>query len=299
LLSGINNVNLNLQIIITLKIPVMKIYKFTLIILGLLLALNINAQESPQGLNGGSSSKFSISAGAGTANYYGDLMQKSGLYSQTSFSFSAGVAYSFISKLSGRFDFGIQKVQAADSKSKGAQYKARNLSFKSTVFDMALSAEYSILDVSKFPATPYISAGVGIMFFDPYANGANGKKQKLRELGTEGQGLAAYPNRKIYKKSAVEFPLGIGVKYPLSERLNLQLEFNYHITGTDYLDDVSTNGYPDKTLLDARNPTTAKFTWRGNEVGGEAYPKNLALPRGNPKDKDGFFTTQLKVAFNL
>jgi hypothetical protein len=251
----------------------MKIFKFTLIVLAVLITVHSKAQKSPESLDGSNSPKFSIHAGVGTANYYGDLMQKSGIYSQSSFSFSAGAAYNFIHRLSGRFDFGVQKVQAADSKSKGAQYKARNLSFKSTVVDLSLGAEYTILDLKKFPLSPYIAAGVGIMFFDPYTtDDLTGKKQKLRELGTEGQGLAAYPDRKMYKKSAVEFPLGI---------------------------DVSINGYPDKTLLDARNPVTAQFTWRGDEVGQGGYPKNLALPRGNPDNKDGFFTTQVKVAFNL
>ena len=227
------------------------------------------------------------------------MQSDANMFKQASYSFSAGAAYAFSKKISARFDIGIHKIQAADSKNSGAQYKARNLSFKSNLFDISIAAQYSILDLDRYKLTPYISAGVGILFFNPYTNDASGNKQFLRELGTEGQGLAAYPGRKIYKKSAVEFPLGLGFKYPLTENIALQFEINYRITGTDYLDDVSINGYPDKTLLDARNPVTAKFTWRGNEVGEGAYPKNLALPRGNPSNKDGYLTTQLKVAYNF
>jgi opacity protein-like surface antigen len=279
----------------------MKMFKFYILASGLLLALNTNAQKSPENPNaaGPTVSKLGIHVGAGVAAYHGDLMQSdANMFKQASYSFNAGVSYAFIKKLSGRFDIGIQQVQAADSKNSGAQYKARNLSFKSTVFDVSVSAEYSILDLDRYMVTPYISAGVGVMFFNPYTTGASGK-QYLRELGTEGQGLAAYPDRKIYKKTAVEFPLGFGVKYPINPNLMIMLDINYRITGTDYLDDVSINGYPDKTLLDARNPLTAKFTWRGNEVGGEVYPKNLSLPRGNPKDKDGYVTTQVKVSYNF
>ena len=277
----------------------MKIFKLYILTSGLLIALNANAQKSPESPNGGSqASKFSIYAGAGVAAYHGDLMQSDGnMFKQASYSFSAGAAYAFTKKISATFDLGIHKLQAADSKNSGSQYKARNLSFKSNVFDISLAAVYSILDLDHYKVTPYISAGVGVLFFKPYANGASGNKQFLRELGTEGQGLTGYPG--MYKKTAVEFPMGLGVKYPINESISLQLEFNYRITGTDYLDDVSTSGYPPKALLDAKNPVTAKFTWRGNEVGGEAYPKNLSLPRGNPKDKDGYITTQLKVAYNF
>ncbi len=280
----------------------MKIFKLYFFAAVCLVSLKTYAQKSPENLDGSATgvSKLSIHAGAGIAAYHGDLMQNdANMFKQASYSFNAGVSYAFIKKLSARIDLGIQQLQAADSKNSGAQYKARNLSFKSTVFDIALSAEYSFLSLDRYKVTPYISAGVGVMFFNPYAKDAAGRKQFLRELGTEGQGLAAYPGRKIYKKSAVQFPMGLGAKYPIGDRLLLQFEFNYHITGTDYLDDVSFNGYPDKALLDARNPVTATFTWRGNEVGQGAYPKNLALPRGNPKDKDGYLTTQFKVAFKL
>lgn len=102
---------------------------------------------------------------------------------------------------------------------------------------------YYLLSIKKHGFSPYISAGIGTMFFNPYANDVSGKKQYLREL--------------------------------------------------------SNNSYTAKPLLDARNPTTAKFTWLGNEVGGEAYPTNLKLPRGNPDNKDGFYTTQFRVAYTF
>ena len=275
--------------------------KLYLIASALLISFNTIAQKSPGNPFGTDTySKFGIHAGAGIAAYHGDLMQSdANMFKQASYSFSAGASYSFIKKLSASLDFGIQQLKAADSKNSGEQYKARNLSFKSTVFDIAVSAEYSILDLDRYMLTPYVSAGVGVMFFNPYTTSAAGNKQYLRELGTEGQGLAAYPDRKMYKKSAVEFPLGIGAKYPLSDKIALKLDLKYRITGTDYLDDVSINGYPDKALLDARNPVTATFTWRGNEVGQGGYPKNLALPRGNPNNKDGYLTIQFKVVYGF
>ena len=285
----------------------MKVRNLFFVVLGLILTISTNAQQttlknkpSDQAhKKDGRSSKISILAGFGVANYFGDLLQYNRFFSQASYAFSAGASYAFANHFSARINIGIQEVKAADNKNRGTQYKERNLSFKSNVFDVSASAEYNLLNMKNYPFSPYISAGVGVMFFNPYTNDASGKKQYLRELGTEGQGLPAYPNRKIYSKNAVQIPLGFGFKYAAGKKIILQIDFNYRFTGTDYLDDVSINSYPDKALLDARNPATAKFTWRGNEVGGEAYPKNLALPRGNPDDKDGYYTTQLKVAFKL
>ena len=287
----------------------MKYFKAFLVILGIMMCTTTSAQQMPPPgtesvaklntsipeTNTGRYANFSIYAGIGVANYLGDLIEDNRLYSQSGFAFSLGAAYAFSNKFCARLDAGIQRVGAADSKNKGVQYRERNLSFKSNVADVSLSLEYSLLDINKYKITPFFSAGVGMMFFNPYANDATGKKQFLQPLGTEGQGLSAYPDRKMYSKSAVEFPLGFGFKIAASQKVTLQLELNYRITGTDYLDDVSTNGYPDKVLLDARNPVTSTFTYRGPVP----YPANLQLPRGNPNDKDGYYTTQFKVIYGF
>jgi outer membrane protein OmpA-like peptidoglycan-associated protein len=47
--------------------------------------------------------------------------------------------------------------------------------------------------------------------------------------------------------------------------------------------------------LDARNSQTSKFTYRGDGP----YPKNATLKRGDAGNKDGYYTTQLKVAYKL
>lgn len=274
----------------------MKILKFTCLSLGVFLMLNANAQQSSKTMNAGSDSRFRVSIGAGTANYYGDLIKNDFGFTQPSFAFSTGLSYAITNNIAARLDVGIQKLKGSDSK-KGGAYPGRNLSFKSTVFDFSISGEYTIFNMEKSKVSPFISAGVGVMLFNPYTYDASGIRQSLPELGTEGQGLAGYPG--FYNTAALEFPLGIGVKYRLNNNATVGLEFNYRITRTDYLDDVSRVGYPDKALLDARNPVTSNFTWRSNEVGGGAYPKSTTLPRGNPDNNDGFFTTQLKLAFTL
>ncbi len=291
----------------------MKICKLFVLVLALMISTNTNAQQTDpnakarkastgksrnkSALSNVNLSRFSVTGGIGTANYLGDLIDGNKPFAQSNISFTGGLVYEIYPKLNARLNMGYQKVQGADSKSSGA-HKSRNLSFYSNVFDVFVSLEYSLLDMKTYKLTPYVSAGFGMFFFDPYAVSTAGTKQKLRDLGTEGQGFAGFPT--LYNKSDIEVPLGIGVKYALSKRVKLQLEFNYRITGTDYLDDVSMNRYADKAMLDLKNPLTAKFAYRGNEVGAGPYPaKYNRLPRGNPEKKDVFYTTQIQVAYKL
>lgn len=253
---------------------------------------SVKAKKSPLHSNA-QLSKFSVTAGAGIANYLGDLSDGNKLFSQSGLSFSGGLVYEIYPKLNARLNMSFSKVKGSDSKGSGA-HKSRNLSFESNVFDVSASLEYSFNDMNKFRFTPFVSAGIGAFFFSPYAFSPAGNKQSLRELGTEGQGFAGFPE--LYSKSDLIVPIGVGLKYAASKRVLVQFEFNYRITGTDYLDDVSNNRYASKTLLDARNPLSAQFAYRGTG----AYPANTnRLPRGNPAKKDGYYTTQLQVGYKL
>lgn len=236
-------------------------------------------------------SKLSITGGIGIANYVGDLIKGNTAFQQSSYSSSIGLNYAFIPNLSARFDIGFHNVQGYDSKEGGA-HPERNLSFRSKIIEFSLAAEFTLMNMDKHKFSPYLFAGIGVFNFNPRAYFGAGGTHGLRELGTEGQGLAGYPA--MYSKMAVEYPLGFGFKYAINKKIMLLGEFNYRGSGTDYLDDVSTF-YPDKALLDAKNPNTSKFTFRGNGP----YPKNPALKRGDASNKDGYYTTQLKVAYKL
>ncbi len=86
----------------------------------------------------------------------------------------------------------------------------RNLSFNSNIWELALQGDFNFFKFipgsEYFRFTPYITFGVGVFNYDPYAY-YQGQKVFLRPLGTEGQGSAAYPDRKTYGSMAVCFPL--------------------------------------------------------------------------------------------
>ena len=245
-------------------------------------------------------SKSHMTIGPGFANYYGDLTENFHIFNQSGYSVSVGLNYRIIPHLNARADVSFMKIGAKDSKSSRKDLQARNLSFKSFIWDASLAVEYDVFNLDNYKVTPYIFAGFGVFYFNPYTKDVNGYKQYLQYLGTEGQGLAIYPERKFYKRVEFEVPIGGGLKWAVSKKVNLAIEYKFRHTNTDYIDDVSRSGYPNKTALDARNPRTATLTWRGGEVGSGPYPPaNTQLNRGNPKKNDVFYTTQLKVMIHL
>lgn len=283
----------------------MKISTLSIIMLVMSFSLQTMAQQAPsknpytkyQTRAENIKSRISYTAGMGLASYWGDLTEGNKLLDQPGLAFSAGILYGLTSHLNGRFEVGIQRVRAADSKNSNPGLVARNLSFKSNVYDVSAILEANLFDLTQRKFTPYVFAGVGLMFFDPFTVESTGNKQKLRNLNTEGQGIANY--EKPYSRTAIQIPVGLGIKYVISPVVTISGELNYHLTNTDYLDDVSMDRYPVKSQLDAQNPATSRFTYRGYEVGAGPYPANLQLNRGNPGNKDVYYSTQLKVAFRL
>ncbi len=118
----------------------------------------------------------------------------------------------------------------------------RNLSFNTNVFELALQGDFNFFrfipgdPYHRF--TPYVTLGIGVFSYDPYAY-YRGEKVFLRPLGTEGQGNPAYPDRHPYGSMAVCLPFGVGVKYALNDRMNIGVEVAHRFTNTDYMDDVS------------------------------------------------------------
>jgi hypothetical protein len=183
----------------------------------------------------------------------------------------------------------------------------RNLSFKSSITDIQLAAEIHPLffknyDEGKAPLwSPYLVAGIGFFTFNPQAK-LNGQWHFLHPLHTEGQGFAEYPDRKPYKLKQFNIPLGIGIKYEVNSFLSARLEIVHRTLFTDYLDDVSEEDYVDPALfVNYLSPVQASFAQqlysRMDELNPSANPK--MMQRGDPGDKDSFFTIQLKFGMTL
>jgi len=239
-----------------------------------------------------------LSGALGGSAYYGDLIQGTPLLKQISPAVTLGGSYDLNEKLRVRASLSGLSVKADDKDNSNIKFKNRNLNFKSFIWEFAVAAEYDILNnFDNYAYTPYIFIGPGIFGFNPTTVDRFGNKVNLREWGTEGQGLAAYPNRKPYSRTQFNIGFGGGIRVDLSESLQIGTEIFIRKTFTDYIDDVSINSYVDPSLFVLQgNPYSQYVAFRGDEVG-KSF--STTMPRGNPKNKDLFYSFQLKLTYKL
>lgn len=189
----------------------------------------------------------------------------------------------------------------------GSRYE-RNLSFRSSIFEISLVAEIhpryfkQYRDNQKLPRiSPYLLGGIGYFAFNPQAK-YNGNWVDLRPLSTEGQGFAEYPDRKPYKLKQINLPVGGGILYKVSPMINFRAECVYRILNTDYLDDVSTK-YIDNSLY-AKYFSGEQLNMaltlqdRQTEISG-GHPAITNDIRGNPAKNDAYFSFNFKIGILL
>jgi hypothetical protein len=191
--------------------------------------------------------------------------------------------------------------------------KERNLDFKSTVLEAYAAIElYPTMIFDKYSdydprLKPYAFIGVGIFHFDPMGSltstGGVTTWYRLKPLRTEGQGMTQYPTKKPYDLTQMNIPMGLGLKYQLSDRISIGTELLYRKTFTDYIDDVSTT-YIDPQYFDLYLSAQDAFIAKQihNKVNVLTTPIIRTIPgeqRGNPKNDDAYFSTVLKIGVRL
>jgi hypothetical protein len=181
----------------------------------------------------------------------------------------------------------------------------RNLSFNSNVWELGVQGDFNFLRFipgdGDHRSTPYVTLGVGMFSFDPYAY-LDGQKYYLRELGTEGQ-AAGYLGRKPYNNIAVYIPLGLGFKYNLNPKMNIGFEIVYRFTTTDYLDDVSKTyagaaNFPTGPAPDLIATPALLLQDRSYETG--TPPIGIqGRQRGYQNQNDSYIFAEIMFSFNI
>lgn len=239
----------------------------------------------------------------GAAHYFGDLNTKSRL-NRPKPTVGAFFRKQFGNYIGLRIGAHFAQLGYSDIYNTQNDYQLRrNLSFNTNIFELALQGDFNFFKFvpgdPEHSFTPYVTIGAGIFSYDPYAY-LNGQKHFLRPLGTEGQGLAAYPDRKPYNTMAFSFPIGVGVKYAINDRMNIGVEVAHRFTSTDYLDDVSTTyvGSDKFPPLPDGSPSVAQLLQDRSYETGDLIGIE-GRQRGLPKQKDQFIFAELTLSFNL
>jgi hypothetical protein len=236
---------------------------------------------------------------AGLTGYNGDLRGRATDVRGMKPAIGLGLNYELTEKLMLRTGLTTGKFTARD---KWNVYNPslvdRNLDVTTRVTEFHLAAEYQLFTLYERDWTPYIFGGGALFHFNPYTKDAAGNKVLLQPLGTEGQGLAAYPNRKKYNRTQLSIPFGAGVKFVLTDKIQVGAELGIRKLFTDYLDDVSSS-YADETLLRAGNGNqAADLAFRGDEIKSLSYPGEGSI-RGNPKNKDWYAFAGFTVSYRM
>jgi len=260
---------------------------------------------------------FEIGATGGVMNALTDLGGKKGIgkkfikdlrWKTAGLSYGAYIMAMYKNAIGGRIEGTFGQVSGYDSilrevaSSTNGRYE-RNLSFKTRIAEVQLGIEVHPLffrdyeDEDPPRISPYFVIGVGYYSFDPQAN-LNGVWYSLQPLHLEGQGFAEYPSHKPYELSQFNINGGLGLKYELNNTFNVRLEFLHRKLFTDYLDDVSTT-YIDPTLFYTYLPANqAAIAQQLYSRKGELNPAEVTVigdERGDPKDKDAYFTIEFKI----
>lgn len=170
----------------------------------------LSAQDDPE-------YRMEIGVGAGLGGYLGDF-NGSPVHNLQPMVSAVG-RYVFNSYMGLRLTAGYatMKGSSADVETYYPDYAATPYTFKHSLYDVALAFEYN---------------------FWPYGTGRDYRGAKrLVPFVAVGLG-AAYVDTGDKGKLALSVPLGLGVKYKVSERVNLGLEWAMHFVQSDELDGV-------------------------------------------------------------
>ena len=240
--------------------------------------------------------EFGITAGA--AHYFGDLNTRAAL-NRPKIALGAFFRKQFGNYTGLRISAHFAQLGYSDVYSKNAYQQRRNLSFNTNIWELAVQGDFNFFKFiptnPDYNFTPYITLGVGVFSFDPYAY-FQGEKVYLRPLNTEGQGT--YPGRKPYGTMSLCFPIGMGVKYNINDQVNISFEIAHRFTRTDYLDDVSTTYVgADKFMVNGVQTVGGYLQDRSYETGDPIGVEGRQ--RGWSKQKDQYIIAEFGISFNL
>jgi opacity protein-like surface antigen len=277
----------------------MKSFKYVLALVALCWVFNdANAQLRTR--------YFYVGVSAGTTNYKGDLDDNFTLkFTKPSLGFMGG--YKFHPHMSLRLAFQQGWMGAADERAaRDIPRRRRNLSFRSPITEGSLVLVYEFFaNNRKFKYrpqyTPYIFAGVAAFAFNPQAK-LGDEWYDLQPLGTEGQHLTncGYENcPDPYSLVQLSIPFGAGIRYKLTDKIDLNLELGLRKTFTDYLDDVS-GRYPDLDRMRSEMGENAALL--SDRIDRGTYPQGGEFwngIRGDNSQDDWYVTTMVSATYIL
>jgi hypothetical protein len=258
-----------------------------------------------------------VSAGAGIMTFFGDIRMHDSKISQVG-RFNSGAAFAieqrFMNALGVSINIAKGEVTDVDNR------PDRHLNFQSDVFqgNLALNFHFDngfIINKTSLFA-PYITVGIGYMTFNAYGDLrlANGTKYHYWPDGTIRDQDFDWENPEngkiirqdykfetkldslnLYKHNSITVPIGAGVNFKFSDKLEANISSVYYFTQTDAIDNVSYQKTT-KFKLFNKNNDSYLFTYVTLQynIGGESrnragnkYYKTVNFKKLDKIDSDG------------
>lgn len=236
--------------------------------------------------------KLMLGFGLGTTNYYGDISNPGQLINSNP-NVAINIEYPASPRVNARFEVMYYQIEAADSEYEGNHSKegryVRNLSFRANNLEVNAAATLSLYGDNRIyyqrpKFNPYVLLGIGATTVNPKAK-YKGDWYDLRKIKTEGVD---------YSPVALVIPFGVGIKFKMTNEINMGIEGVYRVTFTDYLDDVSSTYIDQSNFPDEVSRILAD---RRLELGIPAAAEGKI--RGNPDSNDGYFILSIKGTYYL
>ncbi len=194
----------------------------------------------------------------------------------------------------------------------------RNLHFKTNIIELSTQLEVSVISGGRqsrrffslsrrssgygvVPFSLYGFVGVGGFYYNPKAKYTNGDWYSLKPLSTEGQGL--FPTRKNYSLVQLVVPVGLGLRYYISNEWSIGIEYGRRFSFTDYIDDVSKSYADPNVLMQEVGPEAVYFanpSPTAQDPDNDLYGSTLAgQQRGDPRDKDAYMYALITIYYKI
>jgi opacity protein-like surface antigen len=227
----------------------------------------------------------------GTSNYFGDLNRTMSFeYTRPGGGFFVRYNLDYRFAVKGGLNYG--RVGFEDQMQEDyAYHQARNLSFRSDVFEITGQIEFNFLKFVKgdrqHSFTPYLLTGISLFTFNPEAK-YQGEWVDLQRLATED---------KRYPTVSGAVPIGGGFKYAITDEWTIGVEGGLRKTFTDFLDDVSDEYENIRTTANPKGEQAKELADRSDEVG-EPIGKE-GKQRGNVLTNDEYLFVGFTLSYTL
>lgn len=245
-----------------------------------------------------------LGIGLGLTTYWGDLNAPSfvtNYFGNSGFGIQAHGRFMRGNRMALRGSLIYGRINGDDSRSDLDWQKERNLDFRSHLTEIAVMGEFYILPFSTEPGSrffaPYLTGGVAAFWFDPKTT-YQGREVRLQPLGTEGQGMPGRPEK--YARNSLSLPFGAGIKFILTETINLGFEVIVRKTLTDYMDDISSIYINYDDISSSNGTLAADLSNRIDEYLGQpegTFMIPTGSQRGGASVDDYYMTTMVTLNF--